>query len=297
MNRPPALLLYAILVVTGAGIALLAYYYLYHQSHSTFDAEGRLIEYASKQTAPCPPQTPDTGVLLVIGQSNVANRGERKFITRYPRQVFNYYNGSCTIAASPLLGASGDGGEFLTPLADRLVNLGVYRTVIILSASVGGSEIARWQEGGDLNDAMLTTLTEAQKHYDVTDIIWQQGESDFRLSTSPDTYVESFKSLLSSLRKQGVDAPVFMSVSTKCQEILSGPWSPDNPLALAQKELPALEGVYLGADTDALISNDDRKIDHCHFRESGQLKAADAFADAIAKKHAETNSAIRQDLY
>jgi hypothetical protein len=39
--------------------------------------------------------------------------------------------------------------------------------------------------------------------------------------------------------------------------------------------------IFLGADTDQLVELKDR-YDTCHFSESGQTKAAEAFANSIA---------------
>ncbi len=72
--------------------------------------------------------------------------------------VLDYFAGNCHVAASPLLGATGDRGEFLTLLADRLVDDGLCDTVIIVSSGIGGSPVSRWQRGGDLSLMLMTTV-------------------------------------------------------------------------------------------------------------------------------------------
>ena len=86
-----------------------------------YDKFGRLVMHPNKVQVSCPPQTEDMAVLLAIGQSNSANYAEKKFTTEYPKQVFNYFEGKCYIASSPLLGANNEEGEFITVLADRIL--------------------------------------------------------------------------------------------------------------------------------------------------------------------------------
>jgi hypothetical protein len=242
------------------------------------DDYGRLVAWPGKIEVACPVQAERTGVLLAIGQSNVANHAARRVTTRHGRKVLNFFAGKCHVAASPLLGATGDGGEFLTMLADRLVNDGVYDTVIIVSSGIGGSPISRWQAGGDLNAMLSTTLRDLAGHYRVTDVVWHQGESDFDRATTSEAYAAAFASLVAALARDGVEAPIYTSISTRC-----GPsWSADNSVARAQRGLAADGRVHVAADTDALLAPEDR-YDGCHFSESGQRKTATAYAAAIRR--------------
>ena len=242
------------------------------------DDYGRLVGWPGKIEEACPAQTERTGVLLAIGQSNVANHAARRVTTRHGRKVLNFFAGKCTIAASPLLGATGDGGEFLTVLADRLVDDGVYDTVVIVSSGIGASPISRWQAGGDLNAMLVATLRDLAGHYRVTDVVWHQGESDFDRATTSAAYAAAFASLVATLRQSGVEAPIYIAVSTRC-----GPaWRADNPVARAQRGLAVDGRIHVAADTDALLASEDR-YDDCHFSESGQRKVATAYAAAIRR--------------
>lgn len=244
----------------------------------TYDRNGRLTTYPGKTAVDCPDQTKDTAVLLAAGQSNSANDGQRKFTTRYPAQAFNYFDGKCYVASSPLLGASAEGGEFLTLLADELISSGTYKSVIILSSGIGATAISRWQRDGDLNDMLLATVKAMAGKYKVTEVIWHQGESDFMNVTSTKNYVAAFNSLLQTLAEVDVVAPVYIAIASKC----AANWVPDNPVVRAQRQLIDNRKIHLGADTDALVAANDRR-DGCHFGESGQLKTAMAYAVAIRK--------------
>ncbi len=244
-----------------------------------YDEFGRLTAFPSKNEVTCPTQANDTAVLLVIGQSNSANHAGKKFATRFPQNVFNYFEGRCYIAFSPLLGASGEGGEFITPLADKLISVGAYKTVVIVSSGISGTPISRWQKDGDLNEMLLSTLKDVNQKYKITQIIWHQGENDFINFTSAKNYIKSFNSLLESLAEIKVAVAVFVSVATKC----GSNWRENNPTAIGQKQLIDNKKIFLGVDTDTLLADVDRQSDKCHFSESGQVKTASAYAEAIFK--------------
>lgn len=246
----------------------------------TFDSLGRLTFYGGKKLSTCPVQSQEIGVLLVMGQSNSANYGQKNFVTQYPEQVLNYFDGDCYVASSPLLGAGNMYGEFITPLADNLIANGVYKSVIIISSGVGGSELSRWAKGGDLNSIILIEIEKIKRIYKVTDIVWHQGEADFIKNTSSTDYFNLFHSLLASLDEIDVKAPVFISISTKCMDNKN--WYRDNSTAIAQRLLIDNKRVFLGADTDLLLIDADRD-NGCHFLESGQIKAAEYYADSIKR--------------
>lgn len=245
----------------------------------TFGEAGRLIAYPGKTEVKCPPPGSDTAVVLAIGQSNIANQAENRITSHYRGEVVNFFEGKCYRAESPLLGATAEEGEFLTLLGDRLVDDGAYRNVVIITSAVGASEIARWRKGGVLTGLMLHVLTGLLPGYRVTQVLWVQGEADYAIGTPPQAYADDFHSLLDTLSEGGVTAPVFLAVATRCVRA----WKADNPIAAAQRALVDNRRVFLGADTDALVGDAERRPDGCHFGGRGQVKAADAFVAAIEK--------------
>ena len=245
----------------------------------------RLINYPGKIGTRCPQQTAKTGVLLTIGQSNSANYGEKKYTTQYPTKVFNYFNGQCYVASSPLLGAQGLFGEFTTLLADQLIDNGDYDAVIIVSSGIGGTPIKRWKLGGDLNTMLQAVLSDVNSKFKITEIIWHQGEADFAEKTSPENYTNSFLSLLKSIRQVNTKLPpIYYAIATKCGDAPN--WTTHNPIAKAQQKLANNKNhIYLGANTDNFL-DEDRVADHCHLSATGQLKTANYFAAAIHRNKA-----------
>jgi hypothetical protein len=245
-----------------------------------YDEFGRLMAFPGKHRTECPTPGKSVAVLLSMGQSNSANHGEKLYQTRHPGRVVNFFDGACYDASSPLLGATGERGEFMTLLADMLVESGRFSSVVLVASGVGGTPVSRWQRDGDLNDMLLKVVDIVQRQYRFTHVLFHQGEADFRMYTSAKVYASSFNSLKESLREIGVDAPFFVSISTKCGR--NAHWIPDNPTASGQQMVVAGDSrVFLGANTDSLLLPTDRTDDECHFRESGQVKTAKSFAHAI----------------
>jgi hypothetical protein len=243
-----------------------------------YDDYGRLVDFTSKTTIECPAQNDRTGVLLFIGQSNSANHGANMVKTIYPQKVANYFEGKCYVAQSPLLGASGQNGEYATLIADKLIQNGTYDNVIIVSSGIGGSWITLWAEDGHFNNMLLSVIDGFSADLNITDVIWHQGESDADFFTHTKIYVDMFLSLMKTLSDRGVNAPYYMSIASLCK-------NPDvtypNKVTKAQAKLiEDHDNIFLGVNTDELVTGEYR-FDGCHFNEKGQEVTAVAISNAI----------------
>jgi lysophospholipase L1-like esterase len=158
--------------------------------------------------------------------------------------------------------------------------------VVLAPTAISGSEVSRWALGGDLNAAMIDTVSDLRRSgYRVTHVLWVQGEVDYVKRTNENDYRDRFVSLVSSLRSHGVAAPVYVAIATKCLGNSNGGTrfhSADNPVARAQLALPD-PGANLrsGVNSDALLDDWDR-YDDCHFSASGEQKVAKAWADLLS---------------
>ncbi len=248
---------------------------------AAFDDFGRLVAYAEKEEAPCPRQDARTAVVLAIGQSNVGNFGAARFATAHGARVVNYFEGACWIARSPLYGADHTFGEPLTPLADRLIDIGAADRVVLIVAAIGGRPIADFARG-PMRPMLAATIAALAPRYEPTAIIWHQGETDLALATPAQDYSRDFDAIVAQLRAPWPKTPILVSVTTKCLPMVPG-WRADNAVAQAQRDLvdPARR-IFAGVDTDALLADSDRS-DACHMSKSGQLKFAAAYAERIAK--------------
>ncbi len=229
-------------------------------------------------------------VALAFGQSNSANHGS--VLNNGDRNVYNFYQGKLYEAQDPLLGATGSGGSVWTRLGRRLISSKKYDAVVFVTVGVGGSEIGRWTPGGDLHPRVIGAIRDLKAQgLDVTHLLWHQGEADNRLGTSQDAYRERFLRLLSSIRSQGVDAPIYVSTTTRC-----GSLNPNEHVRQAQiKLIDAGSGILAGPDTDVLVGVD-RKRDGCHFSDVGLGKFADLWLEKLGSVGAKTPQQVAFDL-
>ena len=276
-------------IVAMSALAVLLAVNLYEPPPSDPDAPGfvndgapagdrfhRLVRFPGKTPVPCPPQTARSAVVLAAGQSNIANYGEKPAVTAYPDRVVNFFNGRCFGARSPLLGADGARGDWLTLLGDEMIRSGRYDSVTIVPAAIGGVPIRRFSDGdlGEMLDDVVARLAVAQRR--VTHVIWHQGESDFNEGTSADAYRASLLKIATRLRAQGVSAPIHLSVATYCFK-MNASWKAANPVATALRDLPDGEaGLRRGVDTDSF--GRDARYDDCHLSERGMADLAKAYA-------------------
>ena len=240
------------------------------------DKFGRLLRYPGKVKISCPPQDATTAVLLVLGQSNAANYQGQRHQSADDR-VVNFSDGHCYIASSPLLGADGDYGESWTLLGTKLIRSGLYTEVILIPAAVGGSSIQQWAAGGDLNQMLVAVIRAAKSHFTMTGVLWHQGATDFALRTPEEIYRWGLKSLIDTVRAEGVTAPFYISRSSLQ---LSADWLENNPISRAQAALVDDETIFAGPNTDHDIYEIDR-FDGLHFSASGQEKFTDTWLQLL----------------
>jgi lysophospholipase L1-like esterase len=246
------------------------------------DGVGRVLGVDGRRSIRCPRQSGRTAVLLIAGQSNSANYGEHRYRSAYPSRVANFLRGKCYAARSPLLGADGFGGETWTLLADRLIERRIFDQVVLVTTAIGGTSIARWRHGGDLNRLLSDVVADVGSRYRVTHVLWHQGEGDLNRNTSSAEYAAGIRSLVSDLRRAGISAPVFVSIASKCGQTRAATW--DEPDSVTQGQLMALDprqAIFKGPDTNSLIPLAER-YDGCHFARSGQEKFADAWTSILA---------------
>jgi hypothetical protein len=263
------------------------------ESRYTLDAKGRIIGDAEKPAVACPKQTDHTAVLLVLGQSNAANYGGQRFASKHGDKIVNFFDGQCYVAASPLLGSGGSKGEYWTELGNHLIESGQFDTVVIAPVAYNGSVVERWTRRGDLNAVLVYTLSKIKADgYAITHVLWDQGEKDYVVGTSEDAYRERLLSMIDTLRGEGVSAPVYLSIASKCLEPSNNGTrrhSADNPVVRAQLALSSGEdNIRRGVNTDALLDGLDR-YDDCHIGGVGAEKVARAWADILLAEKTENN--------
>jgi lysophospholipase L1-like esterase len=233
-----------------------------------------------RRPVPCPATGERTMVALVFGQSQAANQVQERFVGG--KGVFNYLRGRCYQAVDPLLGTGGDKGNVWTLVANDLVAQKQFDAVILVTIAIGGTSIAQWAPGGRLNEHLMDAVTAIAPVFPFTHVFIAQGETDFLSGTPPEDYFRKFADLIASLRQRGIAVPIFVAIESGFCDAAATPAKPGNPIAEAQKRIIATqEGVYLGADTDAVNAASDR-YDGCHLSGPGARKLAKLWTQAIA---------------
>jgi hypothetical protein len=98
--------------------------------------------------------------------------------------------------------------------------------------------------------------------------------------------------MIDTLRGEGVTAPVYLSIASKCVEPSNGDprrHPADNPVVRAQLGLSSGEGnIRRGVNTDALLDGLDR-YDDCHIGGGGAEKVAQAWANIMLAEKPDNN--------
>jgi hypothetical protein len=244
---------------------------LIHQSRPTHErSEVPLDTLRAKDTT----GNTRTMVALAFGQSNAANAGE----TPGPEitGVYEYYRRRLYRARDPLLGADGTGGSLWLPLAGKALGSGSFDAVVLVPFAISTTEIARWAPGGNLHDALIATIQQAQRSgLRFTHLLWQQGEADAQRGTTEAEYRKHFLAMLVAIRQLGVDAPIYVANTTFCSKARTS-----ETIRRAQKSLiDERAGIRAGPDTDTLTFAE--RYDGCHFSTEGTEKAAQLWWQAI----------------
>jgi len=80
---------------------------------------------------------------------------------------------------------------------------------------------------------LVAVINAVKSRYTINAVLLDQGATDFALGTPEDQYKSDLKSMIDSVRAQGVHAPFLI---TRCS--VGGPnWTEDNPIARAQTSL------------------------------------------------------------
>lgn len=223
-----------------------------------------------------------TMIVLALGQSNAANRGQVPY-TPHNASVLNYYGGKLYKAKDPLIGSTGVGGSVWSRLGDMLIDSGLYTKVIIVPIAVGGSEIACWTSGNCYKKLQHTLELLDSQHIKLTHICWHQGETDNINNTSTAAYKKQLAIIFQALRKHQ-SADFYVSIASYHPQMVLKPLGVDSLIRNAQQEfINEHEGVLLGPDTDLLIHAIHR-YDSVHFSDFGMSAFARLWLKALKER-------------
>jgi Carbohydrate esterase, sialic acid-specific acetylesterase len=218
-------------------------------------------------------------VIVTLGQSNAANFSAGSYQAGPEVVNFSLYDGNCYRAADPLIGASGDTGNFATRLGDILIGGGLAERIVLAPIAMGNTGIEDWALGGVFHTRILVLirrLFDAGLSPDL--ILWQQGEGN-EADADPGgrRYRGNLVDIVETFRTYGITAPFLVALCTLCGE------PHPNAANVRAGQLGAIDpdlGTFQGPDTDKIGPAD--RFDGCHMSEAGACKQALMWAEAIA---------------
>jgi hypothetical protein len=240
---------------------------------SYYDATGRQAIDTSLFAA-----DPSLAVILIAGQSNIANEGDPDgLIVPAPGAYnFNLFDGRCFVARDPLLGATCDRSNVATRLADLLINSGTFTRVLLVPIAHGGTFIREWTRNGRMGPRLLVAMERLREAgIGVTHVLWQSGEAEgAQANADARAWTQDFGEIVDVIRVGGVLAPIYVAQCTVC---CSGP---NEVIRSAQREVRSqARGVFAGPDLDTI--GPEKRWDGCHFSAAGLQEAAQLWFDCL----------------
>jgi hypothetical protein len=219
-----------------------------------------------------------TSVIITLGQSNAANFAGGRYVAQGDVVNFNLYDARCYRAIDPLLGASGDGGNFATRLGDILIRRGFANRIVLAPIGMGNTRIEHWSFGGVFNKRILVLIRRLWEAGVTPNLVlWQQGEGNAGdVDIEGRNYRRHLLEVVQTFRNYGVMAPFMIALCTLCGDPKP---NAENTRAGQRSAVSRQLGTLLGPDTDC-IGHEDR-FDRCHMSERGVQKQAEMWADSI----------------
>ena len=215
----------------------------------------------------------NAAILLTLGQSNISNTIDGRFEPGPNVINFSLYDGKCYLAHDPLLGATNSGGNVATRLASKLVNSGAYQVVIVAPIAVGGTFVENWSVGGFLNRRIVVSIKRLHDAgLEPTHVLWHQGEANAK--TPAHEYRAAFFSVFSTIRRNGVFAPIYVAQTSICGS------APAESIRQIQRSLvDPSKNILAGPDTDQL--GPEYRHDGCHFNAAGGERHAELWRQIL----------------
>lgn len=237
---------------------------------------------ATSALAGPPPGKPEAFHLyLLIGQSNMAGRGEIEEIDQTPHpRVWKLTQDNAWQAATapihfdkPKIAGTGLAGSFGRSLANEQPGIHIG----LIPCAVGGTRISQWKKGAKLYNNAVSRAKAAMKDGVLKGILWHQGEGDSGKESTLKAYIPNLTRLVHHLRAD-LDSPTVPFIAGQ----LSRAWGDEKPLRKefniqlarhARFQTIPYFGVALSQDISA-------KADKTHFDAAGLRELGKRYFEA-----------------
>jgi hypothetical protein len=219
-----------------------------------------------------------TKVIITVGQSLMSNFSGGPLTIIAPTKIdnLNILNGGTYHADHPMLGCDGTLYNQGIRLADKMIQGGDCARVIIVSAAVGGSNIAQWAPNGAFH-ARIAAIASRVQSAGLTPsyILMEIGTTDAQAGTTQAAFKASMQAVITAFRQQPgmTSVPFLIAKSTWASGVLG------TAVRAAIDEIAPNPGafIYAGPDNDTIA---DRR-DTVHYDATGADAAATKWRNAI----------------
>ena len=162
---------------------------------------------------------------LLIGQSNMAGRGPLENPPpAVPSRVLKLDQDNNWVPAveplhfdNPKIVGAGLGLSFAESMAETNPEV----TIGLIPCAVGGTQLSRWQKGGDLYQQAVVRARQGMKRGTLKGILWHQGEQDAVDLQLSESYAGRLGEMVRDLRAE-LNAPTVPFVAGELGEFLTG---------------------------------------------------------------------------
>ena len=245
-------------------------------------AAGPAFAQGGKQKDDKLPPKEQFHIYLLMGQSNMAGRGEVRLVDRSSsREILMLDRDNAWVPATepvhfdkPGIVGVGPGLAFARRMKEAG---GAEITIGLVPCAVGGTPLKRWEKGGDLYQAALARARRAMKDGTLKGILWHQGENDAVQGETATTYGARLAEMVRSLRAD-LDRPDLPFVCAKLGRFLPLERYPFGPVVdKALEELPNQVQNAACIDTKGLTAKSDR----VHFDSESARALGQRYAEEI----------------
>lgn len=232
-----------------------------------------------------PAQKESFHIYLLMGQSNMAGRGELSgsaLKADNPRILSLNADNQWVIAKDPLHSKVGRTEPGVGPgiaFALEMLKADPKVTIGLVPCAVGGTPLKRWVKKGDLYEAAVNRAKAAAEQGTIKGVLWHQGEADTDKQPWADTYEGRLTQMIKDLR-QDLGQPDLPVVVGQLGDFLSQ--SPDKhpgaeTVRAAIKHIPTVLPHVGYADSAGLP----HKGDKLHFTAEAQNEMGTHYAKAM----------------
>ena len=241
---------------------------------------------ASLEAAPpVQPAKTNLQLYLLMGQSNMAGRGEVGEDDKKPSPLVLMYtlSNAWELAVEPVtrdrksgLGV-GPGLAFGKAMAAKEPG----NAIGLVPCAVGGTPLRRWERGGDLYSNAVHRAQLAMRDGVLTGVLWHQGESDSGTRASAEGYSRRLAKMIASLRED-LGSPELPFVAGQLGEFLYDRGADKTPYAQVLNESLARIGEISPHTACASSKGLKHKGDQVHFDTDSQHELGKRYAEAMA---------------